>query len=236
MTDSDDTSSERPRKEVRTPETNKVISEVRQLLRRVHTDQLGGTGTEAGVGQELTQILDEVLKFPNDLKGWSHELRERYPLGSKVRLIGLTPTSEVRAPQEVPLRRPEVFLKMLRAYLDTGSIPEKLIADDAEGSGEETEEQREIDATAKMFLAMLDEPESFEHLLGIRGAMSMYHPVTLRNAGIYAKFDAVTEKMIAEEIEIGTPDKLQLANTHLNELKFFNPKIGERLRSLLEAK
>src|SRR5438132_1706556 len=126
---------ENTEREARTEATKETISRVRKLLHRVHSDKAGG-GTE-----QLVPILNEILKFPNDLEGWSDEMHTQYPKGSEVVFAGLAKDGTLREPKSFPLRRPEVFLKMVEEFLNTGDVSPELVADDAEGDHEESEEK-----------------------------------------------------------------------------------------------
>src|SRR3989344_4261884 len=113
-----------------------IKSRVRNIFQRIHHDKLAHLSPEqARLGEPLVQILHEIQKFPDDLERWSHETRERYPHNTEVTLVGLNKDGALLPPRVVPLRRPEVFLKMYETYLAEETIPEELISDDAEAEG-----------------------------------------------------------------------------------------------------
>ena len=216
-----------------------IKSRVRNIFQRIHHDKLALLSPEqARLGEPLVQILHEIQKFPDDLERWSHETRERYPHNTEVTLVGLNKDGALLPPRVVPLRRPEVFLKMYETYLAEETIPEELISDDAEAEGfDEYGEFNEADMSEDIteFHEYIEKAKTFDKLIGIQNATKTQSTVTLKRGGVLQALDAKAEQMILDEIAAGTEDKFQLALTHLNAFTFSDPAIGDNLRVSLEA-
>jgi hypothetical protein len=160
-----------------------VKSRARKMLMNVHTDRFANSPELIKPASTLVSLLQEISAFPDDPDNWQASTEETMPLGTEITLIGEAPDGTIRPPLVVPLRRPEVFLKMLETYLATGSVPADLIADDSEASDEETIAHREVDEASKMFLQHIERASTLDHVLGIQFASRVHSMAGLRKSG-----------------------------------------------------
>lgn len=247
---------------VRNKETEKTVSRVRDLMKLVHPNAFPNATPPEEVTSalhELSPLLDEILKHPHDLGSWSPEAYEQYK-DKELMLAGMEPKKKikeddveamaaeeareraVREPLAIPFpQRPDVFLKVLEAYLKTGKVSKRLheeiaaaVPEESEEKAEESEEKIEMDSTLRMFENALANPD-FDQLQGLRAATAAY-PVLSEHHHLEDRIDAAAQKMIEDEIATGTPDSLQRANAYLNEEYPFRKAITARLREAYEAK
>ncbi len=213
---------------------------VKDVLKRIHFDKIRHLSEEqAEMSRKVTSILYDALDLP-DLNRWSVALRDEYPKGTMVTLVG-EKDGQLLKPIDVPLNRPEIFLKMYESYLETGEVPEDLVADNTEEEVAEDEEdaemqERDYSDDIKEYHDLINAAANVEKLIRIQKITKQEFGVReLKKFGIAQALDKKAEQIIFDEIMAGTTDKLQLALAHLDTYKFYEASIGENLRTLLES-
>ena len=218
-----------------------VRKQIKGVLMSAHPDRVQSISPEHKQDAEtISHLLYEVLKSADNMSHWSYEVRQRLPVGSEITLVAIRDGALI-PPKTVPLRRPEVFLKMYETYLETGDVPAELINDDAEAEHLDEEHTDEIfhddsDEEIAEYFDDISKAKTIEDLLGVLGATKYDSQVVLAEAGVLRALYAKAEQMILDEITAGTVDKLQLAIKHVAKFRFPDASITENLRTMIEAR
>ena len=218
-------------------------SEARQLLQRVHPDKFSQMAPQyVPLVDKLIPLLDKVMKNPHDLDNWGDDIDMRYPnKGDIVELVGFAKDgTTIREPRPIALRRPEIFLKMLREYLDTGTISEKLLQepyyeksfmeDDEESSWGATDTVFEANDVALLLKNSIASAEDFDYLRAIQVATTVHFKHNMRVQGVLAALDAKVEEIVMQEItHVDSPEQAKIVEEHITTFPFDDAEIAPRL-------
>lgn len=236
-----------------------IKSDARKLLSRVHPDRLRSFPEATPLLERLIPLLSRITDNPHDLEHWGDDIDNEYlgqrlkdnavdpafPNGNRIDLVGLDKDGKLRKPLAVALKKPSVFMKMLLAYLDTGSIPPELAEEpDYERSVDEEDETswgprnrnvESLDAAGELKKSIA-EAEDFDHLRAIQVATTVHFKHNMRLQGVLAALDSAVERVILKEIEnADSEDAYALIEEHISTFPFDTEESRPRLENALSA-
>ena len=221
------------------------------MFSRIHPDKLSSAGASPEVvkaGQALSPLVDKILKSQVDMERWGDDIDQSITSGGpEIALVGLAPDGTIRPPRVVNIRKPAVFLEMLAAYLNEGSIPEELFATPAYDPSEVDEYEEEFmgsshpDAAGRESARQLKEgiqnAKDFDHCMGLKLATQISSQHNMRLYGVLQALDKKVGEIITTEIVTAdSREKIQLAEEHLKTFQFDDATIADRLQTMFNER
>ena len=229
-------------------------NEARALIKRMHPNynRYPSRSDEVGIGSMLA-LLVQIARAPQNADTWGEKI-DKWSADerSNVKIGGSAKDGTFRPLITIALRAPDDFLKIVRAYLDEGNIPQDLletpiytpmttVVNAEHGAFDEDDDERSdrdtpdaIDASEE-FKKHIAEATEFYHLRSIHLATTAHFTQHMRERGVLSALDKKTEVVINREIrEADTDEKFSEAEEHIVTFPFDDKEIAPRLKKALE--